>query len=104
MKNWLSVYWKCEATFAKRFGYCNPEFDAIVEEADAELDQERRLELYQQAGEILVDDVPAPFLYSPSHQVLVKPDVTGYTATPLDVEWPGQFTSLLTIEEDESEP
>jgi len=101
-QNWLSVYWKCEATFAKRFGYCNPEFDEIVEQADAELDEERRMELYQQAGEILVNDAPAPFLYNLSTQVLVKPNVTGYTATPLDFLWPGMFTSLLTIEKGES--
>ena len=42
--------------------------------------------------------VPGPFLYNLSNNVLVKPNVTGYTATALDVEWPGQFTSLLTID------
>lgn len=100
-QNWLSVYWTCDATFAQRFGYCNPEFDALVDQADAELDEEKRLELYEQASQILVDDVPAPFLYNLTNQVLVKPNVTGYTATPLDVEWPGMFTSLLIIEEGE---
>lgn len=97
-QNWLSVYWTCDATFAKRFGYCNPEFDAIVGQADVEPDPDRRAELYQQAGEILVQDQPGPFLYNLSNNVLVKPNVTGYTATTLDVEWPGQFTSLLTID------
>lgn len=101
-QNWLSVYWKCDATFAKRFGYCNPEFDEIVAKADAELDEATRMELYQQAGEILVADAPGPFLYNLSNQVLVNPNVTGYTATALDVEWPGQFTSLMEI--DKTEP
>jgi oligopeptide transport system substrate-binding protein len=101
-QNWLSVYWKCDATFAKRFGYCNEEFDALVEQADAELDEAKRTELYEQANQILVDDAPGPFLYNLTNQVLVKPNVTGYTATPLDIEWPGQFTSLLTL--DKTEP
>lgn len=101
-QNWLSVYWKCDATFAQRFGYCNEEFDAIVEQADAEADEATRMELYQQASQILVDDAPGPFLYNLSTIVLVNPAVTGYTATALDVSWPGQFTSALTL--DKTEP
>ncbi|MDQ2683148.1 MAG: peptide ABC transporter substrate-binding protein [Chloroflexota bacterium] len=97
-QNWLSVYWKCDATFAKRFGYCNEEFDALVEQADTSADQAERLALYQQAGQILVEDIPGPFLYNLSNLVLIKPYVTGYTATALDVEWPGQFASLLTLD------
>lgn len=97
-QNWLSVYWKCDAVFAQRFGYCNEEFDNLVEQADAELDEATRMGLYEQAGELLVNDVPGPFLYNLSNQVLVSPNVTGYTETALDVEWPGQFTSLLTID------
>lgn len=97
-QNWLSVYWKCDATFAKRFGYCNPELDEVLNQADTEPDPDRRAELYAQAGEILVADAPGPFLYNLSTNVLVKPNVTGYTATTLDVVWPGQFTSLLTID------
>jgi oligopeptide transport system substrate-binding protein len=100
-QNWLSVYWTCESTFAKRVSYCNEEFDALVLQADQEFDPAKRMELYQQAGQILVDDVPGPFLYNLSNIVLVKPNVTGYTATALDVEYPGQFTSLLTIDKSE---
>jgi oligopeptide transport system substrate-binding protein len=97
-QNWLSVYWKCDATFSQRFGYCNEELDAVLDQADVETDQATRMQLYQQAGEILVNDVPGPFIYNGTNPVLVKPEVTGYTATPLEVEWPGQFSSLLTID------
>jgi len=44
-QNWLSVYFKCDAVFAQRFGYCNPEFDKLVTEADQSFDQAKRLEL-----------------------------------------------------------
>jgi len=97
-QNWLSVYWTCDADFAQRFHYCNEELDKILTEADISTDEAKRLELYQQAGQMLVDDIPGPFLYNLNQVSLVNPNVTGYTPTALDVEWPGQFTSLLTID------
>jgi oligopeptide transport system substrate-binding protein len=100
-QNWLSVYWKCDATFAQRFGYCNPELDEILNQADTEADPARRQELYEQASELLVADAPGPFLYNLSSNLLVSPNVTGYTATALDVSWPGQFTSALTLDKTE---
>jgi oligopeptide transport system substrate-binding protein len=97
-QNWLSVYWTCDAVFATRFAYCNEEFDALTNEADTLTDQEARLALYEQAGQLLVEDIPGPFLYNGTQVSLVSPAVTGNVATALDVEWPGQFTSLLTID------
>jgi oligopeptide transport system substrate-binding protein len=97
-QNWLSVYWKCDSSFAERFAYCNEELDAILNQADTLTDQDERLALYEQAGEMLVADIPGPFLYNGTQTSLVNPNVTGYTATALDVEWPGQFTSLMTID------
>ncbi|MBX6753796.1 MAG: peptide ABC transporter substrate-binding protein [Thermorudis peleae] len=97
-QNWLSVYWKCDATFAQRFGYCNKQFDDLVTQADKELDPNKRVQLYQQAEQILVDDVPGPFLYNPINRFLVKPYVTGYTPTPSDDAFPGEFGSLLTLD------
>jgi oligopeptide transport system substrate-binding protein len=97
-QNWLSVFWKCTATFAIRASYCNEEFDALVDQADVEFDPAKRLELYQQAGQILVQDAPIAFAYNLSNVVLINPAVTGYVATTLDAEFPGQFSSLLTID------
>ena len=101
-QNWLSVFWTCGSTFAQRVSYCNEEFDALVAQADVSSDQEERIALYQQAGQLLIDDIPGPFLYNLTNVVLVNPAISGYVATPLDVEWPGQFTSLLTITKDAS--
>ncbi len=97
-QNWLSVFWTCDSTFAERVGYCNEEFDALVDQGDVETDPEKRIALYEQAGQILIDDVPGPFLYNFSNNVLVKPEVSGYTPIALDAEWPGQFASLLTLD------
>jgi hypothetical protein len=53
---------------------------------------------YQQAGEILVNDQPGPFIFHIAAVFVVSPDVTGYTATAAETEWPGQFSSLMTID------
>jgi oligopeptide transport system substrate-binding protein len=92
---WLGPVWTCAAPY-NQFGYCNPAFDALTARADAELDPEARVALYEEAGRILVDDVPAIFLYNWLDVGLVKPFVTGYATTAIDY-WPG-WTSLLTID------
>jgi ABC-type transport system substrate-binding protein len=89
------VVWTCESAF-NRLGYCNPAFDALTARADAELDPENRVALYEEVGRLLVADVPAIFLYACLDMGLVKPSVTGYATTGIDY-WPG-WTSLLTID------
>lgn len=46
---------------AERTGYCNPELDEILLQARAELDQERRLELYAEASRIIWEDAVGMF-------------------------------------------
>jgi oligopeptide transport system substrate-binding protein len=97
-QNWLSVYWTCASTFAERVGYCNEEFDKLIEQGDTTVDPSERLKFYEQAGEILVKDQPGPFLYNLTQKFVVNPAVTGYTPTASEVEWPGYLGSIMTIE------
>jgi oligopeptide transport system substrate-binding protein len=97
-QNWLSVYWACASGFAMAFGYCNPDFDALVARADRESDPDERLALYEEAGHLLIDDAPGVFLSHGIFFYLVKPEVTGLTPTPVDAGWPGQTASLLTMD------
>jgi len=97
-QNWLSVYWTCAATFAERVGYCNEEFDALVAQADVEPDQDKRMDLYEQAGEILVADQPGPFVFNQDVIFVVNPAITGYTPTASEVEWPGYLGSIMTMD------
>ncbi|MFN8592456.1 MAG: peptide ABC transporter substrate-binding protein [Thermomicrobiales bacterium] len=97
-QNWISVYWKCDATFAKRFGYCNEELDKLATLGDTTVDPDERAKYYAQAGEILVEDIPGPFLYNQAGVFVVNPAVTGYTPTASETAWPGQFGSLMTID------
>jgi oligopeptide transport system substrate-binding protein len=66
-------------------GYSNPQLDALLESARIEQDVTKRIGMYQQAEQLIVDDAPALFTsYSISYQ-LVKPYVKGYVFTPIDI-------------------
>jgi oligopeptide transport system substrate-binding protein len=62
--------------------YSNPEVDALLEEARTEQDQARRLELYQQAEEIIVQDTAWIPLFHGKSNALTKPYVQDYFITP----------------------
>jgi oligopeptide transport system substrate-binding protein len=65
--------------------YSNPQLDVLLEAARVEQDVAKRIAMYQQAEQILVDDAAALFTtYSLSYQ-LVKPYVKGYVFTPIDI-------------------
>jgi oligopeptide transport system substrate-binding protein len=97
-QNWLSVYWSCDSLFAKRVGYCNQKFDELVKQGDTTADMAKRIPFYQDAGKILLQDLPGPPLFHAANVFLVKPNVTGYTPTSIDGEWPGERVSALTID------
>ena len=66
-------------------GYSNPELDKLLEQARVEQDVTKRIEMYQQAEQIIVNDAPVLFTtHSLSYQ-LVKPYVKGYVFTPIDI-------------------
>ncbi len=66
-------------------GYSNPELDTLLEAARVEQDISKRIEMYQQAEQIIVNDAPVLFtVHSLSYQ-LVKPYVKGFVFTPIDV-------------------
>ncbi len=66
--------------------YSNPEVDAILEEASIDLDYNRRVRLYQQAEQMIVDDAAwLPLWYQGKRYVLIKPHVMGYKLTSTNV-------------------
>jgi oligopeptide transport system substrate-binding protein len=89
-QNWLSVYWKTGA-FGERIGYSNPELDALLEQADTELDPATRAQLYADAQRMLTDGAPVAFMWNNVNAYLVKPWVTGIVKTPQDSGWPGDI-------------
>ncbi len=66
--------------------YSNPEVDALLEQANVEADPARRIELYQQAEEMIVEDAAwLPLWWGVEGKVLVKQHVEGLTFPPLSV-------------------
>jgi oligopeptide transport system substrate-binding protein len=97
-QNWLSVVYACDTHFAQAIGYCNEEFDGLIEQADQELDPAKRLALYEEANRVLIADAVAIIASNSLGNFLVKPNVTGLSPTPSDFGFPGQFASLLDID------
>ncbi|HUF54575.1 MAG TPA: peptide ABC transporter substrate-binding protein [Dehalococcoidia bacterium] len=62
--------------------YSNPEVDALLDQAAEEQDDEARLELYRQAEELIVQDMPWIPLYHAKSSYLVKPWVEGFEVPP----------------------
>ncbi|HSM71607.1 MAG TPA: peptide ABC transporter substrate-binding protein [Anaerolineales bacterium] len=68
-----------------RGGYNNPKLDALLESARIEQDVTKRIEMYQQAEQMIVDDAAALFTVHWLSYELVKPYVQGYVLTPIDI-------------------
>lgn len=61
-----------------RSHYCNPKYDALINQAEATVDPVKQEQLYKQALNIVMQDYPIIPLYQPVHQRLVAPRVHGY--------------------------
>jgi oligopeptide transport system substrate-binding protein len=66
-------------------GYSNPKLDTLLEAARVEQDVGKRIAMYQQAEQMIVDDAPVLFTTHSLSYLLVKPYVKGYVFTPIDV-------------------
>jgi ABC-type transport system substrate-binding protein len=58
-------------------GYNNPVFDRLCEQADVERDPQKRIALYQQAEQLMLEDAPWRPLYFQRDVELIKPRVKG---------------------------
>lgn len=65
--------------------YSNPALDSILERARVEQDVTKRMAMYQQAEQMIVEDAPVLFTTHPLSYQLVKPYIKGYVFTPFDI-------------------
>jgi oligopeptide transport system substrate-binding protein len=65
--------------------YSNPALDAILDRARVEQDVNGRIQLYQQAEQMIVQDAPALFISHNVSYMLVKPYVKGFVLTPIGI-------------------
>lgn len=97
-QNWLTLVFHSSSTVTK-VGWKNDEFDRLTRQADQESDQKKRIDLYRQAQEILVQEAAIVNIYWEVNTILVKPYVKGMKekVNPQDTLVPG-FFNILNIE------
>jgi oligopeptide transport system substrate-binding protein len=65
--------------------YSNPALDAILDQGREEKDVTKRIQLYQQAEQMIVQDAPALFIMHPVSFELVRSTVKGFMFTPISI-------------------
>jgi ABC-type transport system substrate-binding protein len=95
---WLDPFFDSASAAAQLQGYANPEVDALLAQADAAYDPEQRAELYGQAHQQILRDLPLVVMDNIANSFLVRPEVTGLVYTAGDTVLPGLFEPLaITI-------
>lgn len=79
-----SLYRSEEAPFFNLGYYSNPEFDALLDGADAVsgTDTDTAVDMFRQAQEILIEDNVAVFMLDVPSVSVIRADITGYTPNP----------------------
>lgn len=91
---WLDPLFRSDATSAQLQGYANPDVDALLARAAAEYDVTARAELYRQAQQQVILDLPLVVMDNIANAYLVRPGVQGLAFTPQDSVLPGLYESL----------
>ncbi len=63
-------------------GYCNEKVDALLEQAKSISDPAKRKEIYDQAQEILQDELPIVYLYYQPRPFAARANLQGFKAYP----------------------
>lgn len=77
----LNIHFDSESPNNNTF-YSNPQVDDLLRRALTEPDRQQRIELYRQAEQIILDDVPWIPLFFDRYHVLIKPYVKDYKIPP----------------------
>ena len=84
-QNFLDILFHSESA-NNHTGYTNIQVDRLLEQARTEKDVETRIALYQEAEQLIVNDVPwIPRWYEGDRYVLIKPHIKGYVLSPLPI-------------------
>ncbi|TWR93082.1 ABC transporter substrate-binding protein [Pseudomonas saxonica] len=81
--NWLGTLFGCDAIEGNNFSkWCNPQFDKLVKAAKATTDVAERTKLYQEAQQLIKQQVPmTPIAHSTVYQPMSK-KVEGFKISP----------------------
>jgi oligopeptide transport system substrate-binding protein len=90
LANWFGDY-PDPSTFTDKYkstsenndsGWVNPRYDDLLEQANREADQAKRLRIFEQAEQILLDEAPIVPLYVITNQFLFRDNVKGINLSP----------------------
>jgi peptide/nickel transport system substrate-binding protein len=82
-------------------GWSNPEFDALVDQANAETDFDTRKELLWEAQELLAEDLPYIPLFTSDDVHAIRKEWTGYVCMPGGIfNWYNRLTTINLQHED----
>jgi peptide/nickel transport system substrate-binding protein len=84
-ENYLSVFYSRNPAPPNYTRYKNPRFDALFENALAEVNDSVRYRLYQQADKIMIEDAPVIPLWYDKVVWLLQPNITGLKPNPLNL-------------------
>lgn len=66
-------------------GYASQIVDQLIEQARQEKDPQKRMKLYQQAEDVIIQEVPWIVLFHSKEAILVKPYVQNFFPTPMGI-------------------
>ncbi len=83
-------------------GYINPEYDALIDQADKELNTERRTELLWEAQRIIAEDLPYIPLFTSDDVHAIRKEWKGYHCMPGGIfNWYNRLTLVDLYHEDQ---
>lgn len=68
------------------FNYKSENYDSVIDQAIAETDETKKIELYKEAQKILAEDAAAVYIQDPALLVAINKNLGGYTFYPLYVQ------------------
>jgi oligopeptide transport system substrate-binding protein len=74
-------------------GWSNPEYDRLIDEASRTADPKQRLEVFQKAEAILMDELPILPIYFYTSTHAIRPELKGWHPNILDIH-PYKFLYL----------
>ena len=83
-QNFLDLLFRSDSSH-NEFSYSNDEVDSLLSQAATETDAHRRIGLYQQIEEIVLEDWVAVPLWHDRQFLLVQPHVKGFELTPIGI-------------------
>jgi peptide/nickel transport system substrate-binding protein len=92
--NFVGTFFQAESS---EWGYDNPEVRDLLDQAEAETDEDARTELYQEANRLIMDDLPGLPYASTEPALAFRPGVEGFVPSPVQNE----SFNLVTVEDAE---